>query len=178
MLTELELPVRPLSQHVLHPTAPDEENKACWYASALMVLGYRGVPPTSTVTNVHTLARKWKNDGVFPHELWRLAQEVGLEHANLQAVLPQREATNWRHALDTLGPLIVIVGGHAIVVRGIVRQGLDWHVVYNDPLPGARRTMVLSRFRTLVNPSLPVLYRRSGQQPPMAQMRPVANPLG
>lgn len=177
MLTDLELPVRPLSQHALRPTGPDQDNMACWYAAALMVLDHRGPLASLALHNVHTMARKWRNDGVFPHELWRLAQEAGLEHADARAVLPGRDAVAWRQALSTLGPLIVTVGAHVVVVRGVVRQGLDWHIVFNDPMPGARRTTVLPRFAAVMNWSLPILYRRSPERPPRAQLRPVANPL-
>lgn len=178
MLTELELRVQPINQHDLHPTTPDEENNACWYAASLMVLSYRGVLPTLALNNPHSSQRKAKNQGIFPYEFWHLANEAGLEHANASAVLPQREAANWRTALDTLGPLIVSVGAHIVVVTGVVRRGLDWHIVFNDPLPGARRTMVITRFNYIMSMSMPVLYRRSFHRPPVAQMAPVARPLG
>ena len=177
VLTDLELPVRPLSQHELRPTEPGEENRACWYASALMVLSFRGPQATLAINNAYSLQRKAKNDGLYPYELWRLAEEVQLEHANARAVLPQLEATDWRDALATLGPLIVSVGAHAVVVCGIVRRGLDWHIVFNDPMRGARRTMVMPRFNSLVNWSMQFLYRRSALRPPVAQMRPNMRPL-
>jgi hypothetical protein len=177
MLAELELPVTPMSQHEAHPTSDIQENMACWYASALMVLHYRGPQAALALANVHTVARKWKNEGIWPHELWRLAEEAQLEHADARAVLPRLEAADWRQALSKLGPLVVTVGGHAIVVRGIVRQGLDWHIVFNDPMPGARRTMVLPRFNSLLNLSMPILYRRALQRPPVATLQPVARPL-
>lgn len=178
MLAELELPITPFNQHEAHPTPSEEENRACWYACALMVLNYRGPQATLALTNIHTLARKWKNDGIWPHELWRLAQEANLEYANARSVLPTLEAADWLKALSTLGPLIVTAGAHAVVVRGVIRQGLDWHVVFNDPLPGARRTMVLPRFDSVVNMSMPILYRRAVQRPPVATTQPVARPFG
>jgi hypothetical protein len=63
-----------------------------------------------------------------------------------------------------------------IVVRGIVKSGDSWAVVYNDPFSGDTRSDVLMRFNGLVDWRMPILFRRSAHRPPLVLQQPVSAP--
>ena len=157
-LAELELPVRPLSQHALHPT--EEKNRACWYTAAVMVLSHRGPLEPLRMMNVQSLARKYVNRGLLPMDFAHFAREAGLEQTTAQALLPRNGPADWRNALDTRGPLIVVSDWHTLVVRGIVRKGLDWHIVSNNPHSGARETAPINAFNYYMDRKMPIWFRR------------------
>jgi ABC-type bacteriocin/lantibiotic exporter with double-glycine peptidase domain len=176
-LADLVLAVRPISQHEVFAAADPAENRACWYAAALMVLNFRGPLLPLELVNLQTAARLWKNHGVQPHHLDRLAQEAGLEHAPSKVVLPRMGAAQWHAALTTFGPLMVVLNSsHLIVVRGIVKSGDTWEVIYNDPLSGSR-SEVLLRFNGGVDWRMPILFRRSAHRPPVVLQQPVSAPF-
>ncbi|RYE71849.1 MAG: hypothetical protein EOO80_21175 [Oxalobacteraceae bacterium] len=175
---EIELRVPALNQHKLHPGPDFNDNMACWFTAAQMVLAHRGATPPLELTNVATLGRLWKNAGIRPDHLDRLADEAGLEHTLPRALFRWMGAGEWHAALSALGPLIVVVGGdHAVVVRGIVKQGDGWFVVVNDPWMGATYREALGRFNGRMDRYLPVLYRRAAHRAPMMLQQPVQEPF-
>lgn len=176
-LPDIVLDVKPISQHGLFATIEATDNRACWYASAMMVLGYRGPLAHLELVNLESLARLWKNHGVQPHHLDRLAAEAGLELSPARAILPTMGAGQWSKALANLGPLMVVLSGrHMIVVRGIVKRGEGWEVVYNDPFVGASRSEALLRFNGSMDWRMPVLFRRSSHRVPTVLQQPVGEP--
>lgn len=176
-LPDVMLPVRPISQHSLITTVDPAENRACWYAAAMMVLSYRGPLLPLELTRLETSARLWKNDGVYPQDLDRLASEAGLEHAPAKALFPRMGPAQWHAALTTFGPLMVVLNSrHMIVVRGIVKSGDSWQVSYNDPFSGSTCQEVLLRFNGQVDWRMPILFRRSQHRPPVALQQPVTQP--
>jgi len=170
--------VRPVSQHGLITTDDPHENRACWYAAALMVLSHRGPLLPLELANVASAARLWKNHGVQPHRLDRLAQEAGLEHAAAKTLFPRMGAAQWHAALSTLGPLMVVLTSrHLVVVTGIAKRGAEWDIVYNDPFTGTEKRDVLVGFNRLVDWWMPMLWRRSAHRPPAVLRQPVTQPL-
>jgi len=83
-------------------------------------------------------------------------------------------AGEWYAALAALGPLMVVVGKHAVVVRSIVNQGDAWLIVLNDPWTGATHQEALQRFNGRIERHLPIRYRRSPHRASMALAQPVA----
>jgi len=177
-LPDLVLNVTPISQHGLFTAAEATDNRACWYAACVMVLGYRGALLPLELTNLKTVVRLWKNDGVQPHHLDRLANEAGLEHSPPKALFPRMGAAQWHAALSTLGPLLVVLNSrHMVVVRGVARSGGDtWAIVYNDPFTGGSRSDILLNFNGSVDWRLPILFRRSAHRPPLVLQQPVTAP--
>lgn len=177
-LPDIVLDVKPISQHGLFTTAEATENRACWYAACMMVLGYRSPLLPFELLNLKTVARLWTNDGIQPHHLDRLADEAGLEHTPAKAIFPRMGAAQWHAALSTFGPLLVVLNSrHMIVVRGIVRTGDRWMIVYNDPFTGATRSDVLLNFNGVVVWRMPILFRRSAHRPPLVLRQPVSAPF-
>ena len=178
-LPDLVLDVRPISQHGLLSIEDAAENRACWYASAMMVLAYRGPLLPLDLTQLKTVARLWSNQGVQPQDLGRLADEAGLEHAATKQVLPRMGAAQWSAALDALGPLMVVLNRrHMIVVRGVVKSGDTWGVVYNDPFTGSSHTQVLLAFNGSIDTRMPILFRRSRHAAPLVLQQPLSAPYG
>jgi hypothetical protein len=176
-LPDIVLDVRPISQHGLFATVEPTDNRACWYASAMMVLNYRGPLPHLELINLRSLARLWKNHGVQPHHLDQLAAEAGLELSPARAILPTMGPGQWSKALSTLGPLMIVLSRrHMIVVRGIVKRGAGWEVVYNDPFIGDTRSEALLRFNGGVDWRMPVLFKRSTHRAPSVLQQPVNEP--
>lgn len=176
-LPDIVLNVPPISQHGLLPTAEATDNRACWYAACLMVLGYRGPLLPLKLINLKTASRLWMNHGVQPHHLDRLADEAGLEHAPSRSLFPRMGAVQWHAALSTFGPLLVVLNGrHMIVVRGLTKRGNKWEIAYNDPFSGNARSDVLVRFNGSVDWRMPILFRRSAHRPPLVLNQPVTAP--
>jgi hypothetical protein len=176
-LPDLLLNVRPISQHGLFPIEDLKENRACWYAAAMMVLSYRGPLLPHDLLGLKTVARLWKNEGVQPHHLDRLADEAGLEHAPSRTLFARMGGAQWHAALSAFVPLMIVLNSwHMIVVRGVVKSGDSWQIVYNDPLTGASHTQVLLNFNGSVDWRMPVLFRRSIHRPPLVLQQPVTAP--
>jgi len=170
--------VRPVSQHGLFTTDDPHENRACWYAAAMMVLAHRGPLQALELANIASAARLWKNGGIQPDDLHRLATEAGLEHTPAKTLFARMGAAQWHAALSTLGPLMVVLTSrHMVVVTGIARRGTEWEIVYNDPFPGSEQRDVLVQFNRLVDWWKPVLYRRSAHRTPALLQQPVSGPL-
>jgi ABC-type bacteriocin/lantibiotic exporter with double-glycine peptidase domain len=177
-LPDIVLNVAPISQHGLFTTAEATENRACWYAACMMVLGYRSPLLPLELANLKTLVRLWQNDGVQPHHLDRLADEAGLEHTPAKSLFPRMGPAQWHACLSTLGPLLVVLNSrHMVVVRGIARSGDTWAIIYNDPFTGGSRSEILLKFNGSVDWRLPILFRRSAHRPSLVLKQPVTAPL-
>lgn len=174
---EIELNVRPISQHAVLTTADRADNRACWYAAALMVLDYRGPLRSLELMNIRSLLRKWRNEGVQPHDLALLAEEAGLEIAPSRSIFVRMGAVQWTAALATLGPLMVVCDNHMLVVRGVVQTGAGSAILFNDPFTGVSASKPLARFNAEVDWRRPILYRRSAHRPPVVLRQPVAEPM-
>ena len=175
---EIDYEVKPLDQHEVFQSKTFQDNWACWYTAALMVLSYRGVLPTVSMSNLRSLVRLWQNRGIGIGDLGNLAQEAGLEHSPTKVLFAKKGAGDWFNNLSRLGPLIVIVPGHAVVVRGLVNEGGGWSVIVNDPWDGSVTKRPLLRFNGDVWWHCPILYRRSADRPPSMLLQPVMDPYG
>lgn len=166
-LTDIDLHVRPISQHGMVDVPGPMGNFACWFASASMVLAYRKPLLTTEMLGLRTIMRKVVNRGVQPDRLPELAAELGLEHLPAQQLFPRITVEEWHKALSTLGPLMVVVGMHMVVVHGLRQRDGEWEIVYNDPWTGSAMHKVTWRFDSEVDWRRPILFRRAGARPPL-----------
>jgi surface antigen len=161
------MPVQFLVDHNTKVIRQDK-NMSCWYASAQMVLAYRGVTNmiVQTSSNIGTLARYFKNDGVFANEFTTFASEVGLSWRKGSDVLPVTSAIGWAKTLRVLGPLWVPIMvtegkhtyGHIVVVRGVRSDGTLW---INDPAKLVPIGTDAAQFNAAACWALPFLFKFS-----------------
>ncbi len=174
---EIDYDVQPIDQHDVFTSTSHNDNRACWYTAALMLLSWRGPLQASEMSNAGSVMRLWANRGIQPGALGELVDEAGLEYSPCRVLFAKKGATNWHTNLLRLGPLIVIVPGHAVVVRGIVNRGGEWFLKVNDPWDGTVSERSLYRFNGDVQWHLPMLFRRSPHRAPLVLVQPVLDPF-
>ncbi|RYY17721.1 MAG: hypothetical protein EON55_01460 [Alphaproteobacteria bacterium] len=166
-LTDIEYKVRAISQHGMVDVPGPVGNYACWYAASAMVLAYRRPLGILEMNNLRTLARRAINRGIQPRHLGQLAIELGLEQTPAQHLFPRIIPEEWHSALSTLGPLMVVIYQHMVVVRGLRQRNDEWEIVYNDPFTGCTMSKPTWRFASEVDWTMPMLYLRSAHRPPL-----------
>jgi hypothetical protein len=174
---EIDYDVAPIDQHDVFPFFAPQDNMACWYTAALMLLSYRGAAQAVEMINPASLIRLWANRGIQARALGELADEARLEYTPSRLLFAKKGATDWHTNLQRLGPLIVIVPHHVVVARGIVNCGGEWQVRVNDPWTGAMDERPLYRFNGDVQWYLPMLFRRSPHCAPLVLQQPVLEPF-
>jgi hypothetical protein len=143
----LEVPV--LDQHKVFPTT--SPNWACWYTSAYMVLLHR--MGFTSIVNLDTLTRLFKNKGLGASEDAALAKELGLEHSLSSDLLPGKTPAAY------------------------CRAG-SWQISFNDPDGGKVGRDEVQQFNSKVEWAFPIHYRRSTFDPPkVLQLIPNRNPF-
>lgn len=174
---EIEHSVVPLDQHVIFPNVAPNDNQACWYTAAMMVVAYRGIIlPIVNMTRLPTLFRLYSNAGLGNDEDASLAQEVGLEHSPSQVLFLKKNSSDWFVNLSRLGPLLVSEPKHCLVASGIINRG-GWKVVVADPWNGKREERDLAKFNNSLAWHFPIHYRRSSTEPPVVLNQPVMQPF-
>jgi len=175
--SEIDLNVPILNQHTVFRSKTHDDNWACWFTSALMVLYFRGfVQSIQIQTNLEALVKLWMNKGINPLYLGPLAVQSGLEHSPTNALFLVKSPEEWHQNLSKLGPLLMIVPGHAVVARGIINKGGIWNLKYNDPWNGMIITEPLDQAQRKIVWQCPMLYRRSTSPPPVIISQPVMEP--
>jgi hypothetical protein len=166
---EIDHEVKAIDQHTVFSAATHDENRACWYTCALMLLSFRGPAQVSEMSNAGSLMRLWKNEGIQPWDLDKLVDEAGLEHSPCRVLFAKKGPADWHTNLLRLGPLIVI--------RGIVNRGGEWKLIVNDPWDGTVTERPLNRMTYDIRWNLPMLFRRSQHRAPLMLTQPVLDPL-
>ena len=166
-LTDIDYKVRAISQHGMVDVPGPVGNYACWYAASAMVLAYRKPLGILEMNNLRTIARRAINRGIQPRRLGELADELGLEQTPAQHLFPRIIPEEWHSALLTLGPLMVVIHRHMVVVRGLRQRNDGWEIVYNDPFTGTTMSKPTWRFDSEVDWTMPMLYLRSAHRPPL-----------
>lgn len=166
-LTDIVHKVPAISQHGMVDVPGPVGNYACWYAASAMVLSYRKPLGALEMSNLRTIARRVINRGIQPRHLGQLADELGLEHTPAQHLFPRIAPEEWHAALSTLGPLMVVIHKHMVVVCGLRQRDGDWEIVYNDPFTSATASKPTWRFDSEVDWTMPMLYLRSAVRPPL-----------
>jgi hypothetical protein len=174
---EIDFDVKPIDQHDVFRSGTHDDNYACWYTAALMLLSHRGARQAVEMVNPASLMRLYANMGIQPAALGELVDEAGMEYTPSKLLFAKKGATDWHTNLQRLGPLMVIVSHHAVVVRGIVNRGGEWKLRVNDPWDGMVSERPLYRFNGAVQWHLPMLYRRSVHRAPLVLTQPVLDPF-
>jgi hypothetical protein len=174
---EIDYDVAPIDQHDVFRSSTHDNNKACWYTCALMLLRHRGPVQGLEMNNPASLRRLRESRNIDISELIDLAYEAGLEHTPSKLLFAKKGAVNWHTNLQRLGPLMVIVPHHAVVVRGIVNRGGEWMLHINDPWDGSATEKSMYRFNGDVEWWLPMFFRRSVHRAPIVLTQPVLDPF-
>lgn len=150
------------------PFIKQDKEMSCWYASAQMVLAYRGVGNmvVQTSTNVRTLMRYFDNKGAHGSEFAAFAAEVGLSSRQASLLVPDQSGSGWASTLKRFGPLwtpiLVNTGkttyGHVVVVRGVRSGGGLW---VHDPANILATERDIGGFSAAVCWALPMLFKLS-----------------
>jgi hypothetical protein len=139
---------------------------SCWYASAQMVLAFRsvGVMLVNTSSNIDTLERLFRCQGISPTDIKRFASEVGLNAMAATNVIESQTIYGWGKALKKFGPLWVPIiktrgnnsYGHIIVIRGAM---LDDQLIIDDPEDLVATATTSNELNNSVYWNLPFLYK-------------------
>jgi hypothetical protein len=166
--TDVYLPVPVLNQWEVFPQVPKQDNMACWYTSAFMVLLYRmGASSVVNLAHLDTLKRLFTNQGLGATEDEALSKELGLEFTPSAVLFSKRDKQEYCRALAHLGPLVFSEPMHVIVVRGCVaRVTGEAAIVVNDPWGGKETSFSVADFNARIDWSYPVHYRRTRFEPP------------
>ena len=139
------------------PLIPQSKDKACWYASAQMLMAWRrsrrlsceaSHPDPSQVPALRTMFAD--NDRLSPSQIMELARSLGLRDVPPMTPSPGYLAS----MLRSYGPLWFAgyhPSGHVVVITGISNSDVS----INDPWPvgtGARRTITFQRFGEILRP--------------------------
>ena len=132
----------------------------CWYVAASMVLGFRSASKAviAMSSNLDSIIRVFTNGGLYPSEVEKFGQEVGLR----SAARPGNAGAGWYSKfLKMNGPIWIAIrdvqGGHCVVIYGV--QGDS--VALADPSAGRPfpRMMTIGELNLRAAP-VPVLYSR------------------
>ena len=138
----------------------------CWYASAQMVLAFRSVigMVINTSSNIDTLERYFRCEGIEEWEMQKFAAEVGLNSIGATDIIKSQDINGWEGALKKYGPLWIPIKktqgnnsyNHIIVVRGATSDGL---LIIDDPEDLVATTTPANELNSKVYWNLQFLYK-------------------
>lgn len=144
------------------PLIPQDQNMACWYASAQMLITWRQNHTRQCEiahrdpSFVPDLVKIYQaNNGLSIADVTKLAKELGLEPVPPQS--PTSDAIeNWLRVYGPIWFAGLFPSGHAVVITGVMGD----RVHINDPWPvktaaqpgGSRRSLTWQQFTSVLQP--------------------------
>lgn len=139
------------------PLIPQQFDMACWYASAQMLITWRGERSRTCEaehpdpSNDDVLVERFKaNNGLAVSDVTDLAKRLGLQQ--VPPMTPMLETIeSWLRQFGPLWFAGLFPSGHAVVITGVSDAG----IAINDPWPpkvGRRRVLKIYEFAPVLQP--------------------------